>query len=153
MLGRRLPFTSIHATRCNMKLQELMTSCWDADPDRRPAAAEVGRELAGMLDACSRVGVPASVLRGFPNENGAGTERNKAHGDQPRSVAPRRRWLLCTNTGSMQRCTSRGLQHVCSRPRRLGTARRLKPRAQKSARLLLELARRRRQQPGRTVHE
>ncbi|GLI70250.1 hypothetical protein VaNZ11_015096 [Volvox africanus] len=41
----RLPLDRFAPSRCPPKLARLLTACWDADPARRPAAAEVVKEL------------------------------------------------------------------------------------------------------------
>ncbi|KAG2432605.1 hypothetical protein HXX76_008945 [Chlamydomonas incerta] len=44
----RLPFTAVAAYRCPPRLRALIEQCWEWDPARRPAAAEVSKEL-GLL--------------------------------------------------------------------------------------------------------
>ncbi|KAG2431582.1 hypothetical protein HXX76_009596 [Chlamydomonas incerta] len=44
-MGRRLPLEDIDDSRCPPKLHKLVEQCWDAQPRRRPAAAEVVKEL------------------------------------------------------------------------------------------------------------
>ncbi|KAG2443697.1 hypothetical protein HXX76_002045 [Chlamydomonas incerta] len=43
--GRRLPLLGLAPQRCPHKLVRLLDACWDTDPLRRPAAAEVAKEL------------------------------------------------------------------------------------------------------------
>ncbi|KAG2433364.1 hypothetical protein HXX76_008425 [Chlamydomonas incerta] len=46
MRNERLPLSeALGAERCPPKLERLLASCWDADPKRRPAAADVAKEL------------------------------------------------------------------------------------------------------------
>ncbi|KXZ44067.1 hypothetical protein GPECTOR_74g681 [Gonium pectorale] len=44
--GARLPLESLPPERCPAKLRALLTACWEQDPSRRPAAAEVVKTLA-----------------------------------------------------------------------------------------------------------
>ncbi|KAG2454166.1 hypothetical protein HYH02_001201 [Chlamydomonas schloesseri] len=44
----RLPLTAVAADRCPPRLRSLIEQCWEWDPARRPAAAEVAKEL-GLL--------------------------------------------------------------------------------------------------------
>jgi hypothetical protein len=46
VLMRRLPLTALDEQRCTSRLTHLMLNCWQTDPLRRPAAAEVVKELA-----------------------------------------------------------------------------------------------------------
>jgi hypothetical protein len=46
VLHRRLPLHELPYDRCPPKLWALIASCWEADPARRPAAAEVVKSLA-----------------------------------------------------------------------------------------------------------
>ncbi|KAG2431583.1 hypothetical protein HXX76_009597 [Chlamydomonas incerta] len=43
--GRRPPWDGVPDSRCPRKLHKLVEQCWDAQPRRRPAAAEVVKEL------------------------------------------------------------------------------------------------------------
>ncbi|KAG2423155.1 hypothetical protein HXX76_015540 [Chlamydomonas incerta] len=45
VLGRRLPLEPLQAAGAPHKLIKLIVACWDADPLRRPAAAEIVKEL------------------------------------------------------------------------------------------------------------
>ncbi|KAG2443438.1 hypothetical protein HXX76_001796 [Chlamydomonas incerta] len=45
MLYKRLPLEGLSSQRCPRKLRGLLEGCWDADPMRRPAAAEVVKQL------------------------------------------------------------------------------------------------------------
>ncbi|KXZ44071.1 hypothetical protein GPECTOR_74g685 [Gonium pectorale] len=51
--GRRLPLESLPPERCPPKLRALLTACWEQDPSRRPAAAEVVKTLALAQEVCS----------------------------------------------------------------------------------------------------
>ncbi|KAG2486857.1 hypothetical protein HYH03_014540 [Edaphochlamys debaryana] len=42
---QQLPFHQLGPDRCPRKLQRLLLQCWDFDPERRPAAAELAKEL------------------------------------------------------------------------------------------------------------
>ncbi|GIL82067.1 hypothetical protein Vretimale_7076 [Volvox reticuliferus] len=46
VLRMRLPLQNITGTTCPVKLRSLIWSCWEPDPARRPAAAEVVKTLA-----------------------------------------------------------------------------------------------------------
>ncbi|PNG99770.1 Mitogen-activated protein kinase kinase kinase, partial [Tetrabaena socialis] len=47
---QRLPLEALEAGgRCPPKLRLLLRQCWEQDPRRRPAAAELVKELAGVL--------------------------------------------------------------------------------------------------------
>ncbi len=48
--GRRLPMSHLHSDRCPSKLSRLITACWEKDIERRPAAAEVAKELTLILE-------------------------------------------------------------------------------------------------------
>ncbi|GIL71064.1 hypothetical protein Vretifemale_1489, partial [Volvox reticuliferus] len=45
----RLPLSKLDATRCPPKLRKLIHQCWDPDPQRRPAAAELVKQLTLVL--------------------------------------------------------------------------------------------------------
>ncbi|GIL57922.1 hypothetical protein Vafri_13124 [Volvox africanus] len=47
--GVRPPLTCLSDSRCPPKLARLLEACWEADPERRPAAAEVAKELTLVL--------------------------------------------------------------------------------------------------------
>ncbi|GLC33776.1 hypothetical protein PLESTF_001180300 [Pleodorina starrii] len=47
--GCRPPLEHLCETRCPPKLRQLIQRCWDGDPRRRPAAAEVAKSLALIL--------------------------------------------------------------------------------------------------------
>ncbi|KAG2440424.1 hypothetical protein HYH02_010311 [Chlamydomonas schloesseri] len=53
--GKRLPLDKLAPTRCPPQLRELVTQMWDADPLRRPAAAEVAKALDMMIEAMDAV--------------------------------------------------------------------------------------------------
>ncbi|KXZ50527.1 hypothetical protein GPECTOR_16g702 [Gonium pectorale] len=53
-LRRRLPMDAIPPERRLPKLEALIHECWDADPARRPAAAEAVKVLALAQEAMSR---------------------------------------------------------------------------------------------------
>ena len=63
MKGRRPPLDQLPPKRCPTKLRTLMQHCWDPDPCRRPAAAEVAKELALVLQVL-RLGESCFVGRG-----------------------------------------------------------------------------------------
>ncbi|GIL68097.1 hypothetical protein Vafri_21405 [Volvox africanus] len=46
----RLPVDGLAPSRCPPKLTRLLRSCWDVDPVRRPAAAEVAKELTLIMN-------------------------------------------------------------------------------------------------------
>ncbi|EFJ43232.1 hypothetical protein VOLCADRAFT_96507 [Volvox carteri f. nagariensis] len=48
--GLRPPLEDVPPSRCPAKLAQLLTACWETDPARRPAAAEVAKELTLMLE-------------------------------------------------------------------------------------------------------
>ncbi|GIL68094.1 hypothetical protein Vafri_21405 [Volvox africanus] len=53
--GIRLPLHGLAPSRCAPKLARLLMACWDADPARRPAAAEMAKELTLIEEQyCSR---------------------------------------------------------------------------------------------------
>ncbi|EFJ43391.1 hypothetical protein VOLCADRAFT_96407 [Volvox carteri f. nagariensis] len=45
----RLPLSKLDAARCPPKLRKLIHQCWDPDPQRRPAAAELAKQLTLVL--------------------------------------------------------------------------------------------------------
>ncbi|KXZ43850.1 hypothetical protein GPECTOR_79g129 [Gonium pectorale] len=45
----RLPLSKLDACRCPPKLRKLIHQCWDPDPQRRPAAAELVKQLTLVL--------------------------------------------------------------------------------------------------------
>ncbi|GIL89229.1 hypothetical protein Vretimale_18576 [Volvox reticuliferus] len=51
VLGERPPLEQISSRRCPLRLRQLVKQCWDPDPLRRPAAAEMAKELSEMLAA------------------------------------------------------------------------------------------------------
>ncbi|GLI63291.1 hypothetical protein VaNZ11_006197 [Volvox africanus] len=53
--GVRLPLTCLSDSRCPPKLARLLEACWEADPVRRPAAAEVAKELTLVLQVGASV--------------------------------------------------------------------------------------------------
>ncbi len=50
VLGERLPLEQISSRRCPTTLRELVRRCWEADPYRRPAAAELAKELLALRE-------------------------------------------------------------------------------------------------------
>ncbi|GLI63418.1 hypothetical protein VaNZ11_006386 [Volvox africanus] len=50
----RLPLNDLPSSRCPQKLVRLLHSCWDADPVRRPAAAEAAKILTLLLQQVER---------------------------------------------------------------------------------------------------
>ncbi|KXZ51530.1 hypothetical protein GPECTOR_12g493 [Gonium pectorale] len=62
LAGERLPLSVIPPERCLPKLAALLRDCWDADPKRRPAAAEFVKTIALVQQAlgAQRCGVPSS---------------------------------------------------------------------------------------------
>lgn len=49
VLGERPPLAHISNRRCPPKLRRLVRQCWESDPLRRPAAAEVAKELQTIM--------------------------------------------------------------------------------------------------------
>ncbi len=49
LLGVRLPLHNLPAARCPPALKDLLLECWDSDPRRRPAAAEVAKRMGLIL--------------------------------------------------------------------------------------------------------
>ncbi|KXZ45755.1 hypothetical protein GPECTOR_51g741 [Gonium pectorale] len=49
VLGERLPLEQLSDRRCPPQLRRLIRQCWEADPLRRPAAAEAVKELQGLI--------------------------------------------------------------------------------------------------------
>ncbi|KAG2440140.1 hypothetical protein HXX76_004253 [Chlamydomonas incerta] len=47
---QRLPLSALSEERCPPKLRKLIEACWEHDPLRRPAAAEVHKELLVVLE-------------------------------------------------------------------------------------------------------
>ncbi|KXZ44505.1 hypothetical protein GPECTOR_66g233 [Gonium pectorale] len=58
----RLPMDRISPQRCPPKLRGIIRTCWDADPARRPAAAELVKKLLLLQEALVR----SSLLRPTP---------------------------------------------------------------------------------------
>ncbi|EFJ51196.1 hypothetical protein VOLCADRAFT_88028 [Volvox carteri f. nagariensis] len=48
--GLRLSLDDLPSSRCPAKLSRLLKACWESDPARRPAAAEVAKELTLVLE-------------------------------------------------------------------------------------------------------
>ncbi|EFJ51194.1 hypothetical protein VOLCADRAFT_88026 [Volvox carteri f. nagariensis] len=48
--GLRLSLDDLPSSRCPAKLCRLLKACWESDPARRPAAAEVAKELTLVLE-------------------------------------------------------------------------------------------------------
>ncbi|GIL70576.1 hypothetical protein Vretifemale_1304, partial [Volvox reticuliferus] len=51
LLGERLPLTTLPPERCPAPLSRLLAQCFDAEPRRRPAAAELVKELKLIAEA------------------------------------------------------------------------------------------------------
>ncbi|KXZ51527.1 hypothetical protein GPECTOR_12g490 [Gonium pectorale] len=62
LAGERLPLSAIPPERCLPKLAALLRDCWDADPKRRPAAAEFVKTIALVQQTlqAQRYDVPTS---------------------------------------------------------------------------------------------
>ncbi|KAG2433789.1 hypothetical protein HXX76_008147 [Chlamydomonas incerta] len=58
--GIRLPLDGIDPQRCPPKMKRLITACWDADPQRRPAAAEALKELLLIQEQIAMAGATSS---------------------------------------------------------------------------------------------
>ncbi|KXZ52419.1 hypothetical protein GPECTOR_9g463 [Gonium pectorale] len=63
VLGQRLPLDQLSEARCPPRLRNLLRQCWDADPYRRPAAAEAFKELLLLQGA---------LTAGSARDNGSG---------------------------------------------------------------------------------
>lgn len=53
VLKQLLPLHALPPERCPPKLRSLLRACWDHDPARRPAAAEVVKVLALVKEVCA----------------------------------------------------------------------------------------------------
>lgn len=53
----RLPLSKLDANRCPPKLRKLIHQCWDPDPQRRPAAAELVKQLTLVLQVSLTSGI------------------------------------------------------------------------------------------------
>ncbi|KXZ52738.1 hypothetical protein GPECTOR_8g130 [Gonium pectorale] len=53
--GRRPPLDALDEERCPLRLRNLIQQCWEGDPRRRPAAAEMVKCLA-LVQQAGRVG-------------------------------------------------------------------------------------------------
>ncbi len=74
VVNRRLrpPLHEVGPERCPPALRRLVVACWDAVPQRRPAAAEAAKELMALQDKIRhRAGAAAAVAM-------AGREREEA---------------------------------------------------------------------------
>ena len=49
VLKERLPLDQLSSRRCPPQLKKLVRKCWEQDPLRRPAAAEMVKELLTLL--------------------------------------------------------------------------------------------------------
>lgn len=58
----RPPLASLDEARCPPKLRKLLVECWDHDPQRRPSAAEVAKQLALVQQQLARGGTATSSL-------------------------------------------------------------------------------------------
>ncbi|GIL82091.1 hypothetical protein Vretifemale_11033 [Volvox reticuliferus] len=67
VLQERLPLHDLPYERCPPKLRSLILSCWEHDPARRPAAAEVVKALVLVQE----VGACAPMLPGWVMNSGA----------------------------------------------------------------------------------
>ena len=54
LLGTRLPLRAIPPERCPPALSQLLRQCFDAEPRRRPAAAELVKELELIAEVGAR---------------------------------------------------------------------------------------------------
>ncbi|GIL82068.1 hypothetical protein Vretifemale_10957 [Volvox reticuliferus] len=77
VLRMRLPLQNITGTTCPVKLRSLIWSCWEPDPARRPAAAEVVKTLALVQEVraweeevLGCVYVRAGITLGFKKPSG-----------------------------------------------------------------------------------
>ncbi|KAG2451928.1 hypothetical protein HYH02_003703 [Chlamydomonas schloesseri] len=52
MLGERPPLDQLSERRCPQKLKRLIQECWEHDPRKRPAAAQMVKELSELLRQC-----------------------------------------------------------------------------------------------------
>ncbi|KXZ42161.1 hypothetical protein GPECTOR_193g318 [Gonium pectorale] len=81
VLGERLPLEHLSPRRCPPKLKRLLQQCWEADPLRRPAAAEAVKQLmlvqqqVAMSYSCSgdKGGVGADAAAGLPRRSRTST--------------------------------------------------------------------------------
>ncbi|KXZ46473.1 hypothetical protein GPECTOR_43g909 [Gonium pectorale] len=64
MLGQRPPLDDVPAGRLPPKLARLLRQCWDAEPERRPAAAELVKELLLVREQMIREGRGKECLLG-----------------------------------------------------------------------------------------
>ncbi|PNH05979.1 putative serine/threonine-protein kinase [Tetrabaena socialis] len=61
--GQRLPLKALEAGgRCPHKLRLLLQQCWEQDPRRRPAAAELVKELARVMQYSTCLASPGPTL-------------------------------------------------------------------------------------------
>ncbi|KAG2485388.1 hypothetical protein HYH03_015874 [Edaphochlamys debaryana] len=78
----RLPLSKLDANRCPPKLRKLIHQCWDPDPQRRPAAAELVKQLTLVLQLVHGESEAA------PTSNGSSQRSNANFStDNPRHVA------------------------------------------------------------------
>ncbi|GLC47198.1 hypothetical protein PLESTM_002041900 [Pleodorina starrii] len=64
--GWRLPLEQLPEARCPPRLRHLIRQCWDADPRRRPAAAEVAKSLALLLQEAEHLQTAAGASSSDP---------------------------------------------------------------------------------------
>ncbi|KAG2483290.1 hypothetical protein HYH03_017837 [Edaphochlamys debaryana] len=60
MLGQRLPLNALPPERLPARLSGLLTACWEHDPLRRPAAAELVKSLQAVLHQVREAPAPAA---------------------------------------------------------------------------------------------
>ncbi|KXZ43306.1 hypothetical protein GPECTOR_95g695 [Gonium pectorale] len=75
LLGERLPLGQLPGRRCPPRLRALIQQCWEADPMRRPAAAEAVKELQLLqleLGMARGRRVPAAAGGGSRSSHGGG---------------------------------------------------------------------------------
>ncbi|GLI63592.1 hypothetical protein VaNZ11_006541 [Volvox africanus] len=102
VLRERLPLHDLPYERCPPKLRSLILSCWESDPARRPAAAEVVKALALVQEVGASAAIRAS-------ERANQLYRMELNGRQrelespPRLIASQY-LLIWSNTPSAYRC-------------------------------------------------
>lgn len=62
MNENRLPLHGLSSERCPLKLRSLLATCWDHDPARRPAAADVVKVLALVKEVGAGWGESTHVI-------------------------------------------------------------------------------------------
>ncbi len=84
-LQQRPPLHAVPDSRCPPALRQLVRQCWEADPRRRPAAAEAAKELALLREqvgaGCKGVKIAQAHLCSFKTRlrHVAVCLRGKAH--------------------------------------------------------------------------